>query len=42
MAVFTCPHLEGLFHIGHRPDALSGGEIDQDHRRSQALRAMGL
>ena len=37
MAVFACPHLEGLFHIGYRPDALSSGEIGRGHLRSQAL-----
>ncbi len=37
MAVFACPHLEGLFHIGHRPDALNSGEIDRERLRSQAM-----
>ncbi len=37
MAVFACPHLDGLFHIGHRPDALSSGKIDRGHLRSRAL-----
>ncbi len=41
MAVFACPHIDGLFHLGYRPDALSTGEIDRDRLRSQAVRAMG-
>ena len=26
MAVFACPHTEGLFHVGYRPNALSSGD----------------
>lgn len=37
MAVFPCPHTAGLFHVGHRPDALSSGEIDRELLRSQAV-----
>ncbi len=36
MAVFACPHTEGLFHVGHRPNALSSGEIDRNLLRLQA------
>jgi len=39
LAVFACPHVDGLFHVGHRPDALSSGEIDRDLLRTQAVRA---
>ncbi|WP_241997120.1 hypothetical protein [Rhodococcus sp. SMB37] len=39
MAVFPCPHTEGLFHVGHRPDALSSGEIDRGLLRHQAVQA---
>ena len=39
MAVFACPHTEGLFHVGHRPSALSSGEIDRNVLRVQALRS---
>lgn len=36
MAVFACPHTEGLFHVGHRPNALSSGQIDRNLLRVQA------
>lgn len=39
MAVFSCPHTEGLFHVGHRPNALSCGEIDRNLLRVQALKS---
>lgn len=39
MAVFACPHTEGLFHVGHRPEALSSGEIDRGLLRVQALQS---
>jgi hypothetical protein len=35
MAVFACPHTEGLFHVGHRPNALSCGQIDRRLLRVQ-------
>lgn len=38
LAVFACPHTEGLFHVGHRPNALSSGEIDRGLLRIQALK----
>ena len=38
MAVFACPHTEGLFHVGHRPHALSSGQIDRNLLRAQALK----
>lgn len=37
LTVFSCPHNEGMFHVGHRPEALTAGIIDRDHLRSQAL-----
>ena len=37
MAVFVCPHTDSLFHVGHRPEALSSGEIGRDHLRAQAV-----
>ncbi len=40
MAVFPCPHTPGLFHVGHRPEALSSGEIDRELLRSQAVQAV--
>ena len=40
LAVFACPHTEGLFHVGHRPNALSSGEIDRNLLRVQALRSV--
>lgn len=39
MSVFVCPHTDGLFHVGHRPAALSAGIIDRDVLRGQAQRA---
>ena len=39
MAVFACPHTEGLFHVGHRPNALSSGQIDRNLLRVQALKS---
>lgn len=39
MAVFSCPHTKGLFHVGHRPNALSSGEIDRNLLRVQALKS---
>lgn len=36
MAVFACPHTNGMFHIGHRPAALSSGIIDRAVLREQA------
>lgn len=36
MAVFACPHTNGMFHIGHRPAALSAGIIDRAVLREQA------
>lgn len=39
MAVFACPHTEGLFHVGHRPNALSSGQIDRNLLRIQALKS---
>ncbi|OYD61110.1 hypothetical protein BDB13_6050 [Rhodococcus sp. OK302] len=36
MAVFACPHTDGMFHIGHRPAALSAGIIDRAVLREQA------
>ncbi|MDI9979394.1 hypothetical protein [Rhodococcus sp. IEGM 1307] len=41
LAVFVCPHTTGLFHIGHRPDALSNGQIDRQRLRNQAARTAG-
>ncbi len=38
LAVFACPHVDGLFHVGHRPDALSSGKIDRGLLRTQAVR----
>ncbi|MFC9839683.1 hypothetical protein ACFVKB_38755 [Rhodococcus sp. NPDC127530] len=38
LAVFLCPHTPGLFHIGHRPEALSSGQIDRERLRNQAVR----
>lgn len=38
MAVFSCPHTDGMFHVGHRPEALSAGIIDRDVLRDQAQR----
>lgn len=29
LAVFPCPHTAGLYHVGHRPAALSDGTIDR-------------
>lgn len=29
LAVYSCPHTAGLFHVGHRPSTLSNGEIDR-------------
>lgn len=39
MAVFACPHIEGLFHVGHRPNALSSGQIDRKLLRVQAVKS---
>ncbi|MFC9768645.1 MULTISPECIES: hypothetical protein [Rhodococcus] len=39
LAVFVCPHTTGLFHIGHRPNALTSGQIDRQRLRGQAVRA---
>ena len=39
MAVFACPHTEGLFHVGHRPNTLSSGQIDRNLLRIQALKS---
>ncbi|MGO4203647.1 hypothetical protein AB4Z09_18220 [Rhodococcus sp. TAF43] len=39
MSVFVCPHTDGMFHVGHRPDALTGGEIDRQLLRNQAVQA---
>lgn len=36
MSVFVCPHHSGLFHLGHRPTALSSGHIDRNVLRTQA------
>ncbi|RZI53463.1 MAG: hypothetical protein EOP16_02730 [Pseudonocardia sp.] len=41
LAVFVCPHTTGLFHIGHRPDALTSGKIDRQRLRNQAHRTAG-
>jgi len=41
LAVFVCPHTAGLFHIGHRPEALSSGQIDRQRLRNQAARTAG-
>jgi len=41
LAVFVCPHTTGLFHIGHRPEALSNGQIDRQRLRNQAARTAG-
>lgn len=41
LAVFVCPHTVGLFHIGHRPEALSNGQIDRQRLRNQAVRTVG-
>lgn len=41
MSVFACPHTEGSFHIGHRADASSIGEIDRSRLRSHAVRTVG-
>lgn len=37
IAVFACPHTDGMFHVGHRPEALSRGDIDRGLLRVQAL-----
>ncbi|WP_137725617.1 hypothetical protein [Prescottella subtropica] len=36
LAVYACPHTDGLFHVGHRPEALSSGDIDRQLMRLQA------
>lgn len=41
MAVFSCPHGTDLFHVGHRPEALSSGEIGREVLRSQAVKSAG-
>ncbi|PQP16413.1 hypothetical protein C5613_36590 [Rhodococcus opacus] len=41
LAVFVCPHTTGLFHLGHRPDALTSGQIDRQRLRNQATRTAG-
>ncbi len=42
MAVYPCPHTPGLFHLGHRPDALSRGTIDRDRLRVQTIQDAGI
>lgn len=40
LAVYSCPHTSGLFHVGHRPDRLSNGAIDRDELKLQAIQAL--
>lgn len=40
LAVFSCPHHDELFHVGHRPAALSQGVIDRDLLREQAMQSV--
>ncbi len=40
MSVFACPHTEGMFHVGHRPNALSHGNIDRRRLRVQARQSV--
>ncbi|NMM90394.1 hypothetical protein B2J88_39715 [Rhodococcus sp. SRB_17] len=42
MAVFVCPHTKGMFHVGHRPAALSAGIIDRNLLRDQAQRSIHI
>lgn len=40
MSVYACPHNDGMFHVGHRPEALSSGDIDRNLLRNQAVAAV--
>ena len=40
ISVYPCPHAKGLFHLGHRPDALSSGAIDRNLLRNQAVQSL--
>lgn len=41
MTVYSCPYNDGMFHVGHRPEALTAGVIDRRQLRLQALEVAG-
>lgn len=35
LSVFGCPHTDGLFHLGHRPSALTSGQVNRAQMAQQ-------